>query len=99
MASLRGPSLLALGLFFSTGCGKELSPDECNSLLDHYVTLLAATDRPGSSEADLIRLRTEARAKAARDPAFSRCSSQVPRRKFECAMQASSSDRLEQCLL
>ena len=91
--------LLAPSLAFPTACAKDLSSDECNALLDHYVTLLAATDRPGSSEADLIRLRMEARAKAARDPAFSRCSSQVPRRKFECAMQASSSDRLEQCLL
>jgi hypothetical protein len=99
MASLRGRFAILLGLACAVGCDKQLSADECNALLDHYVTVLADSDRPGSSETELIRLRAEARAKAARDPAFSRCASQVSRSKFECAMQASSSDRLEQCLL
>jgi len=81
------------------GCSVPLNPEECNALLDHYVALLVSSDRPGTSEVELVRLKAAAREKAARDPAFLRCKSEVPRRKFDCAMQASSADKLEQCLL
>lgn len=81
------------------GCSEPLSSEECNALLDHYVTLLAASDRPGSNETELLRLRAQAREKAARDPAFRRCAREVSRSKFECAIKADSADRLEQCLL
>ncbi len=81
------------------GCAEPLSAEECGSLLDHYVSLLTASDRPGTSESELLRLQAEARQKAAGDPAFRRCPSEVSRKEFECAMQATSADRLEQCLL
>jgi hypothetical protein len=81
------------------GCSEPLSSEECNTLLDHYVTLLAASDRPGTNDLELVRLRAQAREKAARDPAFHRCAREVPRSKFECAMRAASADHLEQCLL
>jgi hypothetical protein len=81
------------------GCSEPLSAEECNALLDHYVTLLAASDRPGTNDAELVRLRSQAREKAAKDPAFRRCAKEVARSKFECAMQASSVDVVEQCLL
>ena len=76
------------------GCSVPLNPEECNALLDHYVALLVSSDRPGTSEMELVRLKA-----AARDPAFLRCKTEVPRRKYECAMQASNADKLEQCLL
>lgn len=82
-----------------TGCSEPLSAEECNALLDHYVTLLAASDRPGTNDTELVRLRAQAREKAARDPAFRRCAKEVARSKFECAMQASNADVVEQCLL
>lgn len=81
------------------GCSVPLNPEECNTLLDHYVALLVSSDRPGTSDMELVRLKAAAREKAARDPAFLRCKSEVPRRKFDCAMQASSADKLEQCML
>jgi hypothetical protein len=81
------------------GCAEPLSAEECNALLDHYVTLLAASDRPGTNDTELVRLRSQAREKAAKDPAFRRCAKEVARSKFECAMQASSADVVEQCLL
>lgn len=80
------------------GCGEPLRQEECVALLEQYVSLLSRSDRPGTSEAELLKLQLEARAKAARDPAFQRCSSAVSRRKFECAMTAADVDRFEQCL-
>jgi hypothetical protein len=80
-------------------CSEPLSAEECDALLDHYVTLLAASDRPGSNDTELVRIRAQAREKAGRDPAFRRCSREVSRSKFECAIKADSADHLEQCLL
>jgi hypothetical protein len=95
--------LKAAALLFTScvgvGCARQLSEEECGSLLDQYVSLLAASDRAGTPEAELLRLKALARKKAAQDPAFSRCSSEVSRTQFECAMQAENVDRLEQCLL
>ena len=82
-----------------SGCREPLAAGECRALLDSYVTLLASSDRPGTSEADLLKLKAEAREKALRDPAFAHCSRRVSRRQFECAMRADHVDRLEQCLL
>ena len=81
------------------GCQKSLSHEECYSLLDKYVELLLESDRPNTSPPDRLKLKDEARAKANRDPAFAECSDRVSRREFECAMQASNPDGLEQCLL
>jgi hypothetical protein len=81
------------------GCAEPLGPDECNALLDQYVRLLAQSDRPGTTDAEVLKLKAQAREKAARDPAFARCSSAVSRRQFECALNADSADRFEQCLL
>jgi hypothetical protein len=88
-----GTALLLLG------CGKPLAQDECNRLLDHYVELLVQSDRPDTSALDLARLKKEARAKAAQDPAFRTCSSDVSRRQYDCAMLATTADKVEQCLL
>jgi hypothetical protein len=100
VAALGASGLCVLTPVVTTvGCSQPLSAEECNGLLDHYVSLLAASDRPGTSDIELLRLQAEARQKALHDPAFRRCASEVSRRKFECAMQAPSADRLEQCLL
>lgn len=81
------------------GCGKKLNDSECEALLDHYVELLLRDDRPKSSAAEVLRLKQEARQKAARDPAFLECSQRVSRKSFDCAMSADDANRLEQCLL
>jgi len=81
------------------GCGKPLDSGECDALLDHYVELLLRDDRPKSSAGEVLRVQQEARKRAARDPAFLECRQRVSRRSFDCAMQASDANQLEQCLL
>lgn len=95
----RARASVLLCLTFAAGCQKSLTQDECYSLLDKYVELLLESDSPGTSPPDRLKLKNEARAKANRDPAFAECSDRVSRREFECAMQASNPDGLEQCLL
>ena len=93
-----GKLLLTLGLGASA-CAEPLSHEECETLLDRYVSLLVASDRPHTGEAERVRLKMQARDKARRDPAFGRCSREVSRGQFQCAMKAENADRLEQCLL
>lgn len=83
----------------AASCGDPPNAIECTALLDRYVTLLANADRPSIDETDVMRLREEARQKAARDPAFRECPSRVSRREYDCAMSAENADRFEQCLL
>ena len=69
------------------------------ALLDHYVELLVASDRPGTNAAELQKLQQQARDKAKEDPEFAACTERVSRRELECALSASNADLLEQCLL
>jgi hypothetical protein len=90
----------ALGISLATpACGKPLSKAECNGLLDRYVEKLIGADRPEAPPGEVFRLKSEARARAAQDPAFNECSDKVSRRSFDCAMDAISADEMEQCLL
>ncbi len=89
----------ALVLLVTPGCGKPLTRTECNGLLDRYVEKLVGADRPDAPPAEVFRLQTEARERAAKDPAFGECSEHVSRRAFDCAMDAISADEMEQCLL
>ncbi len=88
-------STLTIGV---TGCGRPLSDDECGRLLDHYTELLINSDRPKTKAAERDKLKAEARAKAARDPEFLRCSAEVSRREFDCAMATGDVDSMERCL-
>ena len=88
-----GISLLVLS------CGRSLTQIECDALLDRYVEKLVGSDRPGTTAAEVIDLQRQARERAAKDPAFVACRSEVSRKKFECAMQAETVDRMEICLL
>lgn len=83
----------------AASCGPPPNAIECAALLDRYVTLLANSDHPDTDETELMRLREEAREKAARDPAFRECPSRVSRHEYNCAMSAENADRFEQCLL
>ncbi|MES1172991.1 MAG: hypothetical protein ABUL62_01590 [Myxococcales bacterium] len=95
----RHAALLMVCASFVSACGKPPTHDECDALLDHYVELLVSSDRPGTSAADLHKLKLQAREKAKTDPEFAACSDRVSRRAFECAMSAPNADLLEQCLL
>ena len=59
---------------------------------------LVGSDRPGVSAGELLKLQSEARARAATDPSFAECSKRVSRRAYDCAMQAETVDRMEICL-
>lgn len=89
---------LALAGLLLLGCGKPLTISECNALLDRYTEKLVGSDRPGVTAGELLKLQTEAREKASRDPAFAECSARVSRTAFECAMRAETVDRMEICL-
>jgi hypothetical protein len=90
--------LLALsGL--SAACERPLSANECERLLDHYAELLIKEHRPRLSGAERLKIKADTRIKAGRDPAFLRCSKEVLRSDFECAIQAETPDQLERCLL
>jgi hypothetical protein len=80
-------------------CGRSLTPQECDALLDRYVEKLVGSDRPNTPASELVELQRKAREKAKKDPAFAACRSEVSRKKFECAMQAETVDRMEICLL
>ncbi len=90
---------LALTTLALSGCSKPLSESECSQMLDHYVDLIVKSDRPDTPAEELRTLQKEARKQAAEDPSFRRCSSDVSRSKWECAMRAGTTDQLEQCLL
>ena len=97
--SLLAWALLASVALGAPACGKRPSRDECAALLDHYVELLVASDRPGTNAAELQKLQQQARDKAKEDPEFAACTERVSRRELECALSASNADLLEQCLL
>ena len=82
-----------------SACGKPLTAEECDNLLDRYTKLLARSYGHDVNAQELLELQAEARAKASRDPAFSRCVSEVSRGEYECAMKANDADELEKCLI
>ena len=97
---MRGLRAWAPGLALAlVSCGRALTAAECDALLDRYVEKLVGSDRPGTPAAEIVELQRRARATAAKDPAFADCRSVVSRKKFECAMQAETVDRMEICLL
>jgi hypothetical protein len=94
------PRAWAFGvLLLAVSCGRSLSEDECDALLDRYVEKLVGSDRPGTTPAEIIELQRSARRRASTDPAFAECKSAVSRKKFDCAMKATTVDRMEICLL
>lgn len=89
--------LLLLGL---QGCA-PLQDSECSELLRHYTLLLAREENPKLKPADVEELQTQAVERAKNDPhfEFNRCSKDVSRKQYQCAMQAMSADSLERCLV
>ena len=82
-----------------TACNEPISREQCDALLDHYVERLTQSDGRETSAEELMRLQRDARAKAARDPEFSRCTEEISKRELECALRAPSADEVERCVL
>lgn len=89
----------ALGIVWLLACDERISEAQCSALLDRYVELLIASDGRESSAEELLRLQRDARARAAQDPEFSRCTEEVSKKELECAMRAPTADDIERCLL
>lgn len=82
-------------------CGKPLSEDDCEALLNRYTELLIRADDPDAPAQHISELQQQARELAHNDPKyeFDRCSDEVSRKGFECAMRAPSVDEMERCLI
>jgi hypothetical protein len=88
--------LSALG---ATACAQPPTDAECLDLVERYAGKLLRTNNPDLSEAEVMRLQHEARARAEDDPMLGRCRHRVSRRDYQCAMQAPNPDEMEKCLL
>lgn len=87
------------GLLLLSGCSKPLTGGDCNALLQRYVALLAASDRPETSTSERLHMQEQAKQKSAQDPEFAHCNKSVSRAQFDCAMVAPSTDEFERCLM
>jgi hypothetical protein len=92
-----GPALLA-ALLALGGCGRRPTSAECDALLDRYVELLIRQEDPRARQADIALAKSQARASAAAEPAFLRCTSEVRHKDVICALAAPSVDELEKCM-
>jgi hypothetical protein len=84
---------LALG-----GCGQRATSAECDALLDRYVELLIRQEDPAARQADIANAKSQARAKAAGNPAFLRCAREVRHRDVVCALAAPDVPEFEKCM-
>ena len=88
-----------LGAVGLTACSRPPTDEECLDLVERYAGQLLRANNPDMSEADMMRLQRQARARAEEDPMLGRCRHKVSRRHFDCAMKASNPDETEKCLL
>jgi hypothetical protein len=72
--------------------------EECTTLLDRYVEHTMHAADPSASSTDLASRKAQARALAASDPKFARCTSAITRKEADCALHANNADEFERCL-
>lgn len=89
------------GLFVlaASACGPKLSQEECHELLDKYTEKVIDQGKPSLSQGERIEMKQQARRLSELDPEFAKCSDEVSRSEFECAMQANNADEIERCLM
>lgn len=83
------------------GCrrGPPVTRDECDRLLDRYAEMLARVDQPRLAAAEVVRLQSETRARAAHHRAFQACTAELSREQMDCALAAYNLDEIERCLV
>ena len=99
MSALRwlGCGLAAL---LAAGCQKkDVTPAECDRLLDKYTELRLRSTDPKVSGADVERARVEARAQAKLSRAFHTCTKDLTRESMDCALGSFHADEIERCLI
>lgn len=92
-------SALCAALTLPCACREPLERQECEKLVDKYIELLTRQSSPPPLGDEVLRRQAEARMRYADDPQFLDCAVHVSRSEYECAMDASTPDRFEQCLL
>jgi hypothetical protein len=98
MSAERRCAMAAVALALLGGCGRRATPAECDALLDRYVELLVRQEDPGARAGDVTQAKNLARAKAAGDPEFRRCTRAVRQRDIVCALGAPTVDEFEKCM-
>lgn len=91
--------VLASSVVGVTACAQPPTDAECLDLVERYTGKLLRANNPELSEAEVLRLQSEARARAEDDPTLASCRERVSRSDYECAMHAPSPDEIEKCLL
>src|SRR5262245_4998785 len=108
VATIRGETIAALaivGIAIVFAVGRPLrrrlaahpSAAECAALLDRYVDHLAHAADPHVPAATVAEAQETARAKAATEPDFARCTTTLTREEADCAMRANGADEFERC--
>ena len=85
----------------SVGCEPQLTPEQCDQLLDRYTEKLLKEENPRAELEEITLRQRQARVLARRDPhyEFERCPSLVKPTQFRCAMRAETVDDIERCLV
>lgn len=102
---MRRVLLVAAFLFpLLLGCGKKVSTDECDAMLDRYLDLSMTPSPeiahlpPKQAESVTLQRKNERRD----DPSFAaarrRCEHEVTRTQLACAMEAPTANDWEACL-
>lgn len=71
---------------------------QCVALLDRYVEHLTHAADPKPAPSTIATQQALAQGRAAEDPTFARCTSELTLAQTECAMRADSADAFERCL-
>lgn len=68
-------------------------------LLDHYVQLLVQARMPQAPIEEVLKAQTATRDVVSRTAELARCSEEISRSEYDCALEARNPDLFEQCLL
>lgn len=97
-AVLLGFSLVVLGLGVYRRFSAHPTREQCEALLERYVTHIAHAVDPKPSASALAERRRLAREAAEKNSSFSACTQEMTMAEHTCAMQANDADALERCL-
>ena len=79
--------------------GPPVTREECDLLLEHYVEQLLCRDGAAPSPVLVTKLQLAAQHQAATHRDFLACPRRVTRTQMTCALEATSADAIERCLI
>lgn len=98
VAILLAFSLVVLAFVFYRRFSAHPTPEQCEALLERYITHVAHAVDPKPQASALAERRKLARAAADKHGAFAACAEELTMDEHTCGMQAQSADELERCL-